>query len=811
MKATKPHGVSTSIEVLTPRYFLTRPKGLFAPQGGAFIPFHASGVWFAPHFCPVQRREKIPYSAAPRSRTSETRGPKPKNRMRGNSDIALWALLTLLALGTAGCRHEGLSDADPAASAPTTYARVVATVADGFDDSTTTRAFTGQDTGVDALPVEKKIVGVLFMGQKTGIRSLDQADYKDEDANELQYKSVPFRTSPFTERLTLIINGNNLLSKTNLFDDRRTMSYTQMDELLGSTYINTTEKTTFSIGTNGFIATAALQDAAFEIQPNLSEETVRSGNSITQNVISFPAMERIVAKAQLEQKSTFSDNLFTAKYGAKPVLRSWAVQGSAKTAYLYKNHAGGNHSLQNVGGKNLYDGLESYVHNDANGANMLKMSDVMSKYAFRGRDGETRHDLTSAEANGYFTNPAGRTIPKGVVFNYMPRLFKYSKSVPVLDKTGAELSEDGGQSVSYNSTSDKYTHNYLNNVSEGSSFGKRPDIQNGGIYFLENSHAGDTDGSLGYDRIAHAVIYANADFIDTRAYTGETLSTPTPVTGIPGALLLGDFVTGYAKQEYSAIQDLDLMVGDAAAPTTVYPTYTAPTDDEGRYVPENVYLAALGRLTNEASAASSTDAYFNCLIKGRMYWVEAQEAFVKGLPAGYFTAGRVKKVTRSTAAVADVTALPTGTLTADEQYLFLVIDAEDTFYAGQDGKLYDTLLSARAAGNTESRRYDFGQMVYLHPLNLQGTEGNYYSTDTRRNNIYDLKIAGIEALGYSYNPIDPEDPNAPRPLDNPDEPDPYPVPTVNKTELWIRVQAAVIDWNYQSEDVVIGASTNSIQ
>lgn len=41
--------------------------------------------------------------------------------------------------------------------------------------------------------------------------------------------------------------------------------------------------------------------------------------------------------------------------------------------------------------------------------------------------------------------------------------------------------------------------------------------------------------------------------------------------------------------------------------------------------------------------------------------------------------------------------------------------------------------------------------------------------DTRRNNIYVLKVTAFEKVGMNYDPNDEEDPNIPKP-NNPDEP-----------------------------------------
>ena len=133
----------------------------------------------------------------------------------------------------------------------------------------------------------------------------------------------------------------------------------------------------------------------------------------------------------------------------------------------------------------------------------------------------------------------------------------------------------------------------------------------------------------------------------------------------------------------------------------------------------------------------------------------------------------------------------------DVHWFFEVRDRVLDYYVGvNDGNVYNSLLAARAAGNTKSRKYTLGQAYYLVPFNAQRNDaGMIYNCDTRRNNIYDLRITAIEGMGYNYDPVDPTDPYMPKPEDNPDEPDPV-VPSVNTSPQKIRVKARILKWNY---------------
>lgn len=148
---------------------------------------------------------------------------------------------------------------------------------------------------------------------------------------------------------------------------------------------------------------------------------------------------------------------------------------------------------------------------------------------------------------------------------------------------------------------------------------------------------------------------------------------------------------------------------------------------------------------------------------------------------------------------------------------YLVHDLPGEFYATGDGEesvVYNTLAAALADGKKEIRKYWGGDkefnVVYLSPVNAQGEVNKVYNCDTRRNNIYDLKLRKISGLGFNYDPNDPDtpkdpnnpdggkdpgDPNIPTPgEDNPFEPDPE-NPPVNNTKTCMQVQCTILSWN----------------
>lgn len=132
-------------------------------------------------------------------------------------------------------------------------------------------------------------------------------------------------------------------------------------------------------------------------------------------------------------------------------------------------------------------------------------------------------------------------------------------------------------------------------------------------------------------------------------------------------------------------------------------------------------------------------------------------------------------------------------------YMLNVTDKPGTFYEGvDDGLLYLRMRDALMLGkNTAVRKYDEGRMVYMLPLNrqLDPTKKFVNYCDTRRNNIYDLTVTGISGIGKNYDPVDPDDPNVPKPEDNPFEPPTDPQIPVEPADYLMRITAKVLKWN----------------
>lgn len=135
-----------------------------------------------------------------------------------------------------------------------------------------------------------------------------------------------------------------------------------------------------------------------------------------------------------------------------------------------------------------------------------------------------------------------------------------------------------------------------------------------------------------------------------------------------------------------------------------------------------------------------------------------------------------------------------------QTYDLMIQDKPGTFYQGvDDGLIYLSLHDAMTVGkNKHVRKFEEGRMVYLLPLNRQLDASKKFVNycDTRRNNIYDITIDGIDDIGYNYDPVDPDDPNVPKPEDNPFEPPADPQIPVEPADYLMRITAKVIRWNH---------------
>lgn len=173
---------------------------------------------------------------------------------------------------------------------------------------------------------------------------------------------------------------------------------------------------------------------------------------------------------------------------------------------------------------------------------------------------------------------------------------------------------------------------------------------------------------------------------------------------------------------------------------------------------------------------------------------------------------------------------------------------DGTFYVGVNGKFY---TSAQAAyddsGSAVITKYEGGKVLYYAWVNPDEIPA-WYNSPVLRNNIYHIHITGFRTLGTNWNPLYPEDPEIDNPNFDPDEPegpdnprripnpdpvnpDPKPTPEIvndpdhpdgpeipieepenpidptdplTTPETWMSVDVTVLPWKVHSYEVDLG-------
>ena len=389
-------------------------------------------------------------------------------------------------------------------------------------------------------------------------------------------------------------------------------------------------------------------------------------------------VERVVSKVQLRRAKEMTGKEMQDTYGfLHPEQMTWAIAGSAKSAYLFTDNAGSLH----LGDDGLYKDLKtiSAKEKSMGGYDLMKLSNEGLSDNFKARS------ISTFESGKVENNDHGLSTKDGIYFlehalNETKAATPYDKSVTYKDVTYVKIYAGLTPTKGYR-------------------------IDNKKVTFLRHK------------------VFATQD----EAVDGFTESDPAATSGTPQSPELLD---------QQLLKDID------AAETYTDRWYWVDVTD-----------------TKWFKALSEEDKKNQTIREGNDY---------------YSTDGKATK-----------------------RSFLLVHDQPTTFYYGiDDHTIYDTLLAARAGGNSKIRKYEGGKMVYLSPLNEQRTKegGPVFNCDTRRNNIYDLILNSITGLGLNYDPVDPDDPNIPKPGDNPWEPEPN-IPPINGRENVIRITATPLQWN----------------
>ena len=470
--------------------------------------------------------------------------------------------------------------------------------------------------------------------------------------------------SESTRRLSVMLNGDGIVPTADFLSPDHKCELSELDQL---------------IKPSGFTMTAEAGLTA-SLKPGVKDPSPTTGNYIPQAEDEALPVERVVSKAQLYQ-SGFTTTGLPGTIASKSLR--WAVAGSGKQVYLFRNHAGDLQMTAEANGR--YKGL--ITASDEN--DLMKLSEEIKNPTDEGNFAWKPLSAT----------PSGKqSVADGIYF--------YEHA----------LEETEGQSKPYPRT-------------------------------------------IGYDKVTYAKVYGDLGKI-SKGKRGEFNEKAFPY--------------------FSAMSRVVYTEKDARKLTTSELPNAPGTFKRS--------LETWEKMRKHVKDASSED-----FMKDRWYWICVTE-----IPS-WDMAKKKELFDSSRFSIPDLMDSHEG------HTFFLMHDTPGTFYVGANGIIYDTLLAARADGNKSARKYAGGRMVYLTPLNAQGEPNKIYNCDTRRNNIYDLEIQGVNGLGYNYDPVDPKDPYIPKPDDNPLEPDPDPeIPPINNPEITIRVKATVLKWNYihQSYDLL---------
>ena len=648
------------------------------------------------------------------------------------------AAIALLALTLTGC-HDRLRGvgAEPDQGAERTSLTVTLSTEVGALGSL--RGVTdAQDTevpGADGTGEDK--VKHLTLAMRPGI-FLSSDDPKAVPGTTNKY-TVLFRDIPYPGERELscsVYLGQKLpgLSHLDFYADK-TVSYTQLPTLTNDT--------------EGFVMTSEAGTKKIILKPGDPEHSEANENDLAIEV------ERVVSKGAVSfDKDNINDKNYRVRYAPTTVgvpsvsvvsaegvsltnailPIGWAAVGGAKSAYLFPNHAGRRTLGSNTDADaGFYTGLKtlSAVGKEAGSYDLFKLSDYMSM------TGDADIDKATAKPFLFFTEFTG-TIDTGTL------------------------------GKGYNGPGDTSR----NGVSvKGGAYPASP-------YFLEHAL---TETST--DRTSYPVAVTFSDVAYAKVLT--------QTKAVRGAMIdesYGD-LPFYYRVSYSGDDPLAGQttkdMGDYKEVTLTIP-YAEPS--------------GLRVIPTDPADAKSSEFY------PRRYLVEVTEAWYndnkgKKYPAstGTLHLGKPSESTLYPGRRGDEAFrfVKINFKNGDVHWFFEVRDRVLDYYVGvNDGNVYNSLLAARSAGNTRSYKYTLGQAYYFVPFNAQqNAAGKIYNCDTRRNNIYDLRITAIEGMGYNYDPVDPHDPYMPKPEDNPDEPDPV-VPSVNTYEQAIRVKARILKWNY---------------
>ena len=640
------------------------------------------------------------------------------------------AAISLLALTLTGChdRLRGIG-AEPDQGAERTSLTVTLRTEVGAFGATRADVTDAQDTEVPgATDTGEDLVKHLTLAMQPGL-FLSSDDPKAVAGKTNEY-TVLFEDVPYPGEKELrysVYLGQRLpgLSLADFYADK-TVTYDQLKTLTSDT--------------EGFVMTSEAGTKKITLKPDITEPNETNGNYLSCDV------ERVVSKAQVTSLtresidfSQFNEKYFSMGYGQSAVdvafFAGWCIAGSAKSAYLFSNHA----ERRTLGATadpdaGFYTGLTtmSSKGKEAGSYDLTKLSEVTSR----------------------------ETTPEGWLSHLLP--IGNDGKTPTLHPGYNGPGKPGNEGSSEKQLLNSELFGDLTSVASP--------------YFLEHALSETKTDRTPYPA---KVTFADITYAKILMY----------IQGVDGNLK-GYYLTSGGgtresnpnyREEYNRvyINDENGFEGLENIPDSY---------DEPMETPKASWLAV-----SEPTPLNGEEN----LRYERRYLVPVSDEWRTTHRDSKYMEVAIDHVGHDILIPSDSTyQFKQITFSDGPRWFFEMRDLPYSYYIGkQDGKLYNTLLAARAAGNSKSYKYSVFS-CYLVPLNAQkGANDLVYNCDTRRNNIYDLWITGVSDMGYNYDPVDPYDPLLPKPEDNPDEPETV-VPSVNTYEQAIRVKARILKWNY---------------
>ena len=264
------------------------------------------------------------------------------------------------------------------------------------------RAITdAQDQEVPGIDPEDKIIdGQLFIGEDFGLTA--SRSFTGEGGNKWSAKFEEELDNPTSRhRIAAVINSSRLGLRGSDYTSESTVSLADIDRMIGKSFLMSS---TFGNKSKNFYTLA--EDKCTDVRLDV---------------------ERVVSKVQLRRAKDMTGEEMKETYGLlQPDKMTWAIAGSAKSAYLFTDKAGSLH----LGDDGLYEGLKtiSAKEKSMGGYDLMKLSNEGLSDNFKARS------ISTFESGKVENNDHGLSTKDGIYFlehalNETKAAIPYDKSV----------------------------------------------------------------------------------------------------------------------------------------------------------------------------------------------------------------------------------------------------------------------------------------------------------------------------------------------------------------------------------------------